>query len=187
MSVDAALVDRRQQAVHPCGGCCRLLQQSEQRPPGCGDSRDSAAAVRCRRQPPQPIDGCSTDASMDIRRWTSVDGHPSMVYKWLNSWHGGKGASLRPVSLGRSSVHPGACGNHGTQPVVASLGCSPSPSCWSSTFDADLRVRLKWHAHMHDRTLMHALRCMFTLTLTLSTGPRKNRSRASQLRYRQLY
>ena len=40
---------------------------------------------------------------------------------WLNCWRGGKGASPRPVSLGRSSVHPGACGNHGTCPFVASL------------------------------------------------------------------
>ena len=165
MSVDAALVDRRQQAVHPCGGCRRLLQQSEHWPPGLwrqqrqrGSSAVPPPATTAHRR---MLDGC-------------VDGHPSMdpsmVYNWLDSWRGGKGASLRPVSLGRSSVHPGACGNHGTWPVVASLGCSPSPSCWSSTFDADLRVRLKWHAHMHDRTLMHALRCMFTLTLTLSTG-----------------
>ena len=47
----------------------------------------------------------STDAST-VRQ--------QLCRRWLNSWHGGKGASLRPVSLGRSSVHPGACGNHGT-------------------------------------------------------------------------
>ena len=47
--------------------------------------------------------------------------------EWSYSWRGGKGASLRPVSLGRSSVHPGACGNHGTWPIVASLGHLPSP------------------------------------------------------------
>ena len=45
--------------------------------------------------------------------------------EWSYSWRGGKGASLRPVSLGRSSVHPGACGNHGTWPIVASLGHYP--------------------------------------------------------------
>lgn len=27
-------------------------------------------------------------------------------------------------------------------------------------------------SHMHDRTLMYVLRCMLTLTLTLSTSPR---------------
>ena len=120
MSVDAALVDRRQQAVHPCGGCRRLLQQSEHWPPGLwrqqrqrGSSAVPPPATTAHRR---MLDGC-------------VDGHPSMdpsmVYNWLDSWRGGKGASLRPVSLGRSSVHPGACGNHGTWPIVASLGHYP--------------------------------------------------------------
>ena len=90
------------------------------------------------------------------------------------SWHGGKGASPRPVSLGRSSVHPGACGNHGTWPFVASLGLTLTlVLVVDSSTPSDHRVRLTLtrHAHMHDRTLMHTLRCILTHTLTLSTRP----------------
>ena len=142
--------------------CCSSQSRGRR---GCGDSRDSAAAVRCRRQPPQPIDGCvdgaSTALSTVARR------------RWLNSWRGGKGASLRPVSLGRSSVHPGACGNHGTWPVVASLGLTLTlmlvvdlrrrPQGETQVARAHARshshARASLHVHPHphplDRTLTH--------------------------------